>query len=100
MALADNCTSCKKNNYSSYRNEKQTSSCCSDKTQFIKITQDQNISYFVADLSPATIELLSLLFNDSDFLQQQNLLADYHVFDDPPESTDTPLFIHHCTFLI
>lgn len=100
MALADNCASCGKNSCVSCGMQMNPSPCCSDETQFIKITSDQNISNFMADLSPATIELLPVLLNEFRFLQPEDVLIDHQIFDDPPECTSTPLFIHHCTFLI
>lgn len=100
MGLADNCMSCKKNSCASCGSEKHTSPCCKDEAQFIKITSDQNISHFVADLSPATIDLLPVLLNEFKFLQPESVLVDYRAFDDPPECTSNPLFIRHCTFLI
>lgn len=100
MALADRCMSCQKKSYASYGGDKQTSPCCSDKSQLIKIKSDQNIDTHVVDLSPLSIELLPIILNEFRFLQVESALTHVEALDDPPNCIHTPLFIHHCIFLI
>lgn len=100
MGLADNCMSCTKNRCTSCGSKKQTFPCCTNKTKFIKIKSDQNISTHVVDLSPLSIELLPIILNEFRFLQVESVLTHVEALDDPPNCIHTPLFIHHCIFLI
>lgn len=81
--------------------KKQTSPCCSDTTQFIKLSVDQNVSQTSASvLSPAVIDLLPALSAEFNFQETAEATSVFVGYSDPPECSDEPLFIHHCTFLI
>lgn len=93
LGLTSTCASCGKQN--------QPSGCCSTETQLIKLSVDQNVQLMtVADLTPATIELLSGLFYEFSAPNASDDINFFTANESPHGWTTLPLFIHHCTFLI
>lgn len=81
--------------------KKMASHCCTDKTQYVKLTVDQNVNDVSAvKLMPAVTELFPMLFCDFISLGTENTGWISAVFDSPLEQTGVPLFVHHCTYLI
>ena len=76
-------------------------SCCSTETQFIKISDDQNVDQLqVIKYVPMAIALLFDL-RDLYTLPETEQEANIPVHSNtPPEWSGTDRLIHHCTFLI
>ena len=76
-------------------------SCCSIETQFIKISDDQNVDQLqVIKYVPMAIALLfdlRDLYNLPETEQEANIPVHSNT---PPEWSGTDRLIHHCTFLI
>ena len=76
-------------------------SCCSAETQFIKISDDQNVDQLqVIKYVPMAIALLfdlRDLYNLPETEQEANIPVHSNT---PPEWSGTDRLIHHCTFLI
>ena len=76
-------------------------SCCSTETQFIKISDDQNVDQLqVIKYVPMAIALLfdlRDLYNLPETEQEANIPVHSNT---PPEWSGTDRLIHHCTFLI
>ena len=75
--------------------------CCSTETQFIKISDDQNVDQLqVIKYVPMAIALLfdlRDLYNLPETEQEANIPVHSNT---PPEWSGTDRLIHHCTFLI
>lgn len=76
-------------------------SCCSTETEFIKISDDQNIDQLqVIKHVPVAIALLFDLRNLYSLTETEQG-TDFPIYaDTPPEWSGTDRLIRHCTFLI
>ena len=79
----------------------QAETCCSTETEFIKISDDQNVDQLqVIKHVPVAIALLFDLRNLYSLTETEQG-TDFPIYaDTPPEWSGTDRLIRHCTFLI
>lgn len=79
----------------------QTHSCCSTETEFMKLSTDQETARTqTAAFTPIVIALLLDRIGLSLVYEPEEATPSPVTSNLPPECSNVPLFVHHCTYLI